>query len=101
MLACEKQSSLEFARIATFMVERLIPPNDVQVVLSRHAAFLAGRPGGVRLQQPGGQYARLRLDGAMLDDAILSRADFGDSSMAGAQMRSVEHTSGIQSLMRI
>src|SRR3546814_4420631 len=75
MLACEKQSSLEFARIATFMVERLIPPNDVQVVLSRHAAFLAGRPGGVRLQQPGGQYARLRLDGAMLDELGMAWKD--------------------------
>ena len=73
--------------MSTRMVERNIPSHEVQVVLSRHAAFLAGRPGGTRLQSPGVHYENLRLDGAKLDDAILSRAGFGNASLTNAELR--------------
>src|SRR5690606_28904934 len=62
-----------------------LPPEPVVWALSRHNAYLNNRPGGERLQRRGEDFGELKLDGAILDDAILPGCSFAGSSLQGAQ----------------
>src|SRR5690606_10568954 len=62
-----------------------LPPEPVVWALSRHHAYLNSRPGGVRLQRRGEDFADLKLDAVVLDDAILPGCSFAGSSLKGAQ----------------
>src|SRR3546814_14457895 len=69
------------------MVDLRFPSQQITVALSRHAAWAGGRGDGERLQRKGEDFTWLRLDGAKLNDAVLSRCQFTGASLVKAELR--------------